>query len=962
MFQSVRALFCAAAAVALGTIIVTAQQPGGLPDQAQAPIRLRATTFTPTRGDSPNIPPGLAIAGYNAGQRGYYLIQFNGPVVDAWKAQVAALGVDVLEYVPEFAFKVRMTPAQARQVETLAPVAWVGLFHPAYKLGPELVRNGMHAYTVRIEQGVNAAAVAAIVGAAGAQILQREGSIITLMADSARVDAIAHVLDVASIENFYLREKQNEFGGGAIIGAGTANTGGYDGSTQTVAVADTGLGNGTATGAFAHIESSRIGAIFNWPGASGGCFTSVTNDGAIDVDSGHGTHTAVSAVGAGGTGGVGRGTAPGARLVFQALENWATTSSFCKTFYGVLDGYYLVGIPTDIRQLFQQAFDAGARIHSNSWGSDAAGAYTTDSVNADRFIWSNPDMTVTFSAGNAGIDANSDGIIDADSMGAPATAKNVISVGASESDRQGHWECDATLTYTTCGTQGGQNTLFTYGAAWPTDYPAEPIKSDPSAGNAEQMAAFSSRGPANDGRIKPDVVAPGTWILSGYSDKFQQQYDASANPQNGLYQYDGWGIPYDSNYKYMGGTSMSNPLVAGGAAVVRDFYQKAAGHNATAALVKATLVNSAVDLLDENNDGNLDNANPIPNRHEGWGRVNLAAATDGSRRFVDGTTLRTNTSVMYSVAVTGTTFKATLAWSDYPSTTFAAKNLVNDLDLIVRSPDGAATYLGNVFAGGWSQTGGASDRTNNVENVYIEGAAAGTWTVEVRGYNVPIGPQPFSLVVNGTFAVPAAPAAPANLIAAAASSSRIDLTWSDNSTDETGFEIEGCQGDLCSNFAKIAQVGPGVTAYANSGLAAGTTYQYRVRAINNGGASAYSNVAAATTQTASQSHVGDLDRSTTSLKNGWTARVTITVHDSAHASVSGATVSGSWSGGYAGTATCTTGTTGQCSVTTGTMNKNRSSVTFSVTGVSHSTLMYQATSNHDSDGDSNGTAITATKP
>ena len=82
----------------------------------------------------------------------------------------------------------------------------------------------------------------------------------------------------------------------------------------------------------------------------------------------------------------------------------------------------------------------------------------------------------------------------------------------------------------------------------------------------EQMAAFSSRGPASDGRIKPDVVAPGTWVLSGYSDKYQQQYDPSFNPQDGAYQYDGWGFPLNQYYKYMGGTSMSNPLVAGGAA------------------------------------------------------------------------------------------------------------------------------------------------------------------------------------------------------------------------------------------------------------------------------------------------------------------------------------------------------------------------------------------------------------
>ena len=83
----------------------------------------------------------------------------------------------------------------------------------------------------------------------------------------------------------------------------------------------------------------------------------------------------------------------------------------------------------------------------------------------------------------------------------------------------------------------------------------------------------------------------------------------------------------------MGGTSMSNPLVAGGAAVVRDFYQKAHGGTASAALVKATMINSAVDLLDEDNNGNNDNA--FPSRYEGWGRVNLTSATAGRAQYVE---------------------------------------------------------------------------------------------------------------------------------------------------------------------------------------------------------------------------------------------------------------------------------------------------------------------------------------
>ena len=339
-------------------------------------------------------------------------------------------------------------------------------------------------------------------------------------------------------------------------------------------------------------------------------------------------------------------------------------------------------------------------------------------------------------------------MIDNDSIGSPGTAKNVITVGASENQRTDNYPCDTGLAYTTCASQSGANNIATYGASWPSDYPANPINSDPAAGNSNQMAAFSSRGPTDDGRIKPDVVAPGTWILSTYSDLYQQGYDASPNPQNSAYQYDGWGFPYNSYYKYMGGTSMSNPLTAGGAAVVKDYYSKAYGINATAALVKATIINSAVDILDENNDGANDNDFPIPNNNEGWGRVNLDAATDGTIAYVDEATgLSTGGNATFQVTTTGGPLKVTVVWTDYPSTDTATVNLVNDLDLTVSGPSG--TFRGNVFSGGWSATGGSADRRNNVENVYIQTPAAGTYTVTVNGYNIPNGPQKFALAVDG---------------------------------------------------------------------------------------------------------------------------------------------------------------------------------------------------------------------
>jgi hypothetical protein len=809
------------------------------------------------------------------GSQKYYIVQFAGPVQQSWKDAVTAEGAEILAYIPDFAFKVRMNPGIAKRVEAINAVSAVVAYQPEFKLGSDLTRDDeTRLYRVRIERGSDYGLVRSLVARTGAEILSYEDDLMLVAANGAFVDAIAQVDDIASISNHQLKQtfaeqsrpRSNEYAVANIIGAATAHARGYNGSTQTVAVADTGLGGGTPTTAHRDING-RVSAIYNWPGASDSCW-SITNDGAVDVDSGHGTHTAGSVLSAGAPNGVGKGSAPSSNLVFQAVENWATMKGICALYYP--NGYYLTGLPSDLKQLFQQAYNAGARVHSNSWGSAAAGDYTVDSVHADTFMWSNRDMLITFSAGNEGIDANGDGVIDNDSMGAPATAKNVLTVGASENQRSDNYPCDTGLAYTTCSSQGGMNNIFTYGAAWPSDYPANPIKDDVSGNNAQQMAAFSSRGPTDDNRIKPDVVAPGTWILSAFSDLYQQGYDASPNPRNNAWQYDGWGFPYDAYYKYMGGTSMSNPLTAGGASVVRDYYSKAHGFNATAALVKATLINSAVDLADENNDGFNDNDFPIPNIHEGWGMINLDAATDGTIQFVDeGTGLSTGGSASFQVTTTGGPLKITLVWTDYPSTDTAAINLVNDLDLTISGPSG--TFRGNVFSGGWSAAGGTADRRNNVENIYIQNPAAGTYTVTISGYNIPNGPQTFALAVDG---------------------------------------------------GTVSAPPPPTTA-----------------------------------------HVGDLDGAKQTVnKQNWRAIVTITVHNANHQPVAGATVSGNWSGGLTGSVSCTTNSSGVCTITSANISTRNASVTLTISNVTASGYVYESSSNHDPDGDSTGTAITITKP
>jgi predicted phage tail protein len=101
-------------------------------------------------------------------------------------------------------------------------------------------------------------------------------------------------------------------------------------------------------------------------------------------------------------------------------------------------------------------------------------------------------------------------------------------------------------------------------------------------------------------------------------------------------------------------------------------------------------------------------------------------------------------------------------------------------------------------------------------------------------------------IVKGV-AGPATPAAPSNLVATTFSTTQINVSWTDNSADETGFRIERCTGAGCTDFTQVTEVAANVTTFANSGLTKNTTYTYRVRAFNAGGNSAYSNVASAKT-------------------------------------------------------------------------------------------------------------------
>lgn len=299
----------------------------------------------------------------------------------------------------------------------------------------------------------------------------------------------------------------------------------------------------------------------------------------------------------------------------------------------------ITGLPEDYYQLFNQAYDSGARIHSDSWGditgpitdtAAAYGGYPYGAQRTDAFIWDHPDMTIFMAAGNSGQDGTpgvfgfctgGDGVIDLDSLLSPGTAKNVVTVGAAESDRnEGPLQGVPWLLISFC--------FFT-----------EPIATDIIANNIDGLATFSSRGPVDDGRSKPDVVASGVNIVSNRS------HDPAAGEL--------WGA-YNEDYAYSGGTSMATPLTAGMGALLREWLISQGAANPSAALVKATLLNTTQNTAPGQYGTGASQEIPAqrPNNVAGWGRASLSLldpSSPGTLWFDDHTAgLNTGESVIYT--------------------------------------------------------------------------------------------------------------------------------------------------------------------------------------------------------------------------------------------------------------------------------------------------------------------------
>ena len=489
---------------------------------------------------------------------------------------------------------------------------------------------------------------------------------------------------------------------------------GVRGEGEVVATADTGVD--LAHCFFADPDAAlqgevavRVAALQEEQKADGGAHRvlrlySAVVDGAVGGKGDHGTHVAGTLVGRPAPGQGSdlanqmKGVAHAARLAFFDLNQASN----------VLAPDLIVPPRDLVATLLQPAFDAGARVFSNSWGGNS-NAYTAEAQAMDRFSFEHQDFIALFANGNQGFDEQG-------TVNTPATAKSVVSVGASlNADRS--WA----LIKRTC-----------------------PAPQRP-GGCAASLSDSSSSGPTADGRLKPDVVAPGEFVGSS---------DATS----------GCGVTF------LRGTSMSTPVVAGNAVLVRQFLREGRypygtkrpelGFVPMGALLKAVLVNGADLLAGSYGEAQLDATKP--GTGQGFGRVNLAntvrvfgnTAARGAT-FLDGdmarmpTLSRAGAKAVYRLQVPaaaaglGQALRVTLAWSDAPAALAARTAIVNDLDLTVTDPTGAVLLPNG---------GAAPDRLNTVESITVPPARVtpGEYLIEVSCNALNSAqPQPFALVVAG---------------------------------------------------------------------------------------------------------------------------------------------------------------------------------------------------------------------
>ena len=619
-------------------------------------------------------PPAETVRrdGESAPRRGYYMIQLGGFATDEWLDSLRDAGVEIVQYVPHQAFFVHGEGAAIAKAATHSRVRWVGEYTAEQKLSQDVKEFAANAKTEVVAFDVAVFAredISAVASSIGGRVISESRlpsnffNVVRIELARSELNRVASIPGVFRIDPYIAPALEDERSSHIIAGnysSATVISGpgynplvqfGADGTNVTVSMVDDGVSI-PGNGGFYVTSANTVDGPLR--GATAG------------AAGGHG-HINASIIAGNTPFGIldptghnyGLGVAPKANIVNIPFLKTGNTTTDAQA---IDDALNTLG-PNGVR----------ATISNNSWGSGTNGnAYDSFAAQYDGLVRDGSlagtidPFTIIFSAGNSSTSG----------LTRPKMSKNTIAVANAHNVRP---ELNAAVS------------------------------------NMENMSSSSSVGPAGDGRIKPDITAPGSVITGSRAGTCTSVSSC-----------------FDANHAWSSGTSHAAPQVAGAAALFTQYWRNShAGAYPKPSLIKAAIINTAQEM-----NGNL-NAAPRPNGNEGWGRINMKYMMNTGvpmmylneeAQFFN---VGDNSNLIGTVGDSTKPVRVTLVWTDPPGVSNPA--LVNNLDLAVTI--GGTVYRGNVFTNGVSTSGGSASTIDNVENVFLPaGIAAGTsFTISVNG-------------------------------------------------------------------------------------------------------------------------------------------------------------------------------------------------------------------------------------
>lgn len=668
-----------------------------------------------------------------------YYVDLKAPLSGDQRRALVGTGGQIVGFKPPARYRMFLTSAQVAAVRELPFVAKVSRYSAWDTVRPGLVDSLEASEQSSDSPGFFAAApekqvfdmvlhrrrdldrmVDVVKAVEGSEILDAGARVIRFSApvDSASLVTLCEWPEVRSLDKYEMprlasdvaREVLGVTPAGAPIGSQT-------GRNQVVAIFDSGIDD---------THPDFVGRIKIKEALNGATIA--------DDHVGHGTHVAGIILGTGAaSGGTIRGVAPEASLVS----------------IGVCDQAGVMRLPADLEAMLKRAVDHGARIINLSWGYKLRADYDENAAQIDAFAYGNPNVLVLIAAGNEG--TASQGRHSLLTLGSPAAAKNAVTVGACPSPRA-----------------LGPETWHDF---YPARFADNPAAAELTAGVVNVPAALSSRGPTNTHyRVKPDVVAPGTYILAPRAAQAQPKLFWRDLKLADFPQYNGV-VANPAHYGFVGGTSMATPFASGCAALLRQYLVEDRGvAEPSAALLKALLILSAERLRE------LEHAlvppPGYPDFAQGFGRVDLSKiagelTNGGKLAFVDiandspdalerwpavGSPHRT--SCRYDVELvpgSGREVRVALVWTDR-----AGNGLQNSLLLEVHDGSGRAVpgnpdhrFQPDPFFTPTDSMAIAPDRRNNVQMIILPPGPATALSIRVNAANTAYPPQGYALCVLG---------------------------------------------------------------------------------------------------------------------------------------------------------------------------------------------------------------------